>query len=110
MGDPVEAKRRGGRAYGHTVLDTVDKADLRSQRECVANASIAAVRIVNADDWPARHRSQEEIEGLVDKMGFRETVALGGRVKEYLSARETDLSPETRAWLKRLKASWDEVL
>jgi Iap family predicted aminopeptidase len=110
MGDPEEAKRRGGRGYGHTMYDTVDKADLRAQRECVANASIAAVRIVNADDWPARHRTQEEIEGLVDKMGFRETVALGGKVKEYLSARETELSPETRAWLKRLKASWDEII
>lgn len=59
------------------------------------------------DSYDAR---REEIEGLVEKMGFRETVELGGRVKEYLSAREMDLSPETRAWLKRLKASWDEVL
>ena len=67
MGDPVEAKRRGGRAYGHTVFDTVDKVDLRSQMECIANASIAAVRIANAVDWPGRHRSQEEIEGFVER-------------------------------------------
>ena len=90
----MEAKRRGGRAYGHTVLDTVDKADLRSQTECSATASIAAARIANAEDWPGRRRSQEEIEGFVEKRGFRETVPLGGSVKEFLSARETELRPE----------------
>ncbi|UCH57921.1 MAG: M20/M25/M40 family metallo-hydrolase [Candidatus Bathyarchaeota archaeon] len=110
MGDPVEARRRGGRGFGHTMHDTVDKADLRAQRECVANSAIAAVRIANADDWPAKHRSKEEIDALVQRMGYGETVALGGRVKDYLSARRGQLRPETKVWLERMKASWDEVL
>jgi Iap family predicted aminopeptidase len=110
MGDPEEARRRGGRGYGHTMYDTVDKADLRAQRECVANSAIAAIRIANTDDWPARHRTQEEIDELVKKMGYEDTVALGGKVKEYLSTRIDNLRPETKVWLERTKASWDEVL
>ena len=110
MGDPEEARRRGGRGFGHTMYDTVDKADLRVQRECVANSALAAVRIVNADDWPVSHRSKEEIDKLVERMGFGGTVALGAKVKDYLSARVDLLRPEAKVWLDRMKASWDEVL
>jgi Zn-dependent M28 family amino/carboxypeptidase len=110
MGDPEEARRRGGRGFGHTMYDTVDKADLRVQRECVANSTLAAVRIANADDWPASHRSQEEIDALVERMGYGSTVALGAKVKEYLYSRVDQLRPEAKIWLKRMKASWDEVL
>ena len=110
MGDPEEARRRGGRGFGHTMYDTVDKADLRVQRECVANSTLAAVRIANADDWPVSHRSQEEIDALVERMGYGGTVALGAKVKDYLSARVDRLRPEAKVWLKRMKASWDEVL
>jgi hypothetical protein len=110
MGDPEEARRRGGRGFGHTMYDTVDKADLRAQRECVANSALAAVRIANTDDWPAAHRSQEEIDALVEKMGYGGTVALGANVRDYLSARVDQLRPEAKDWLERMKASWDEVL
>jgi aminopeptidase YwaD len=110
MGDPVEARRRGGRGFGHTMYDTVDKADLRIQRECVANSTLAAVRVANADDWPVSHRSQEEIDALVERMGYEGTVSLGARVKDYLSARVDNLRPEAKVWLERMKASWDEVL
>lgn len=92
------------------MYDTVDKADLRAQRECVANSSLAAIRIANKDEWPAKHRNQEEIDELVEKMGYRDTMALGSKLKNYLSARIDKLRPETRIWLERMKASWDEVL
>ena len=92
------------------MYDTVDKADLRAQRECVANSALAAVRIANTDDWPAAHRSQEEIDALVEKMGYGGTVALGAKVRDYLSARVDQLRPEAKVWLERMKASWDEVL
>ena len=110
MGDPEEARRRGGRGFGHTMYDTVDKANLRAQRECVANSAIAAVRIANYDDWPAKHRSQEEIDELVGRMGYGGTVSLGGQMRDYLSERVKELRPETKVWLERMKASWDEVL
>jgi len=49
MGDPEEDPRRG-RGFGHTMYDTVDKVDLRVLRECVANSTLAAIRIANVDD------------------------------------------------------------
>lgn len=110
MGDPEEARRRGGRGYGHTMYDTVDKADLRVHRECVANSALAAIRMVNADEWPTEHRNREEIEKLVESRGFAETVTLGEKLRKYLYDRFDELRPETRVWLKRAKASWDEVL
>ncbi|TRO49022.1 M20/M25/M40 family metallo-hydrolase [Candidatus Bathyarchaeota archaeon] len=110
MGDPEEARLRGGRGYGHTMHDTVDKTDLRAQRECVANSSLAAVRILNTDEWPVSHRTQEEIEALVKGRGYEETLALGARLKDYLTERRGGLRPEARAYLDRLTASWEESI
>jgi len=110
MGDPEEARRRGGRGYGHTMHDTVDKANLRAQRECVANSALAAVRILNTDNWPVVHRGQEEIEKLVHGRGYDETLALGAMLREYLAGKEGDLRPEAKAYLKRLTATWEESI
>ena len=110
MGDPEEARRRGGRGYGHTMYDTVDKADLRAQRECVANSTLAAIRIANADDWPIKHRSQEEVDELVNRMGYGGTMGLRGKLGKYLIGKVDELRPETKVWLERVKASWAEVL
>jgi len=110
MGDPEEARRRAGRGFGHTAYDTVDKADLRAQRECAANAALAAIRIVNTEEWPARHRTREEIEKIVEDAGIKDTMALGERMKEYLQARSRRLRPETRVYLKRLTGEWEEVI
>jgi hypothetical protein len=109
MGDPEEARRRGGRGFGHTKYDTVDKCNPRVMRECVGNAAVAALRLVNEDRWPVKHRGQAEIDGLVKAQGFEETVRLGKRLKDYLEARRGSLRPETLAYLERLAGSWDEV-
>jgi Zn-dependent M28 family amino/carboxypeptidase len=102
MGDPEEDQKRGGRGFGHTMYDTVDKVSLRNMRECVAHAALAAIRIVNTDEWPVTHRTQEEIDKLVEEQGYLETVALGDRLKKYLSAKEDQLRPETKFYLNRL--------
>jgi len=110
MGDPEEAQRRGGRGFGHTKFDTVDKANLRAMRECVANATVAAMRLCNADDWPVEHRSQDEIDGIIEDAGIHETVRLGNRLKEYLEAKRDKLRPETLVYLDRLSGSMEEVI
>ena len=109
MGDPEEARRRGGRGFGHTKYDTVDKCNPRVMRECVGNAAVAALRLVNEDRWPVKHRGQAEIDRLVQAQGFEETVRLGKRLKAYLEAKRDSLRPETLAYLERLSGSWDEV-
>ncbi len=90
--------------------DTVDKVDLRVHRECVANSALAAMRIVNTDEWPVEHRTQEEIEKLVQDRGYRETLALGERLRSFLSERRDRLRPEAKAYLDRLTATWEESI
>jgi len=110
MGDPDEAAKRGGRGYGHTKYDTVDKVNLRAMRECVGNAAVAAFKILNMDEWSYKQRTQQEINEIVEKAGINETVRLGAKLKEYLEARRGTLRPETLVFLDRLSGSWDEVI
>jgi Iap family predicted aminopeptidase len=110
MGDPEENRRRGGRGFGHTIYDTVDKADLRAQRECVANSAIAAIRLVNSDNWPVQHRKDEDIDKLIRVQGYDEIIALGERLKKYLFSRENNLRNETKTYLKRLTGGWRELI
>jgi Iap family predicted aminopeptidase len=110
MGDPDEAARRGGRGFGHTKFDTVDKVDLRAMRECAANAAVAAFKILNMDSWLYKQRTQAEIDEIVDKAGIHETVRLGLKLKDYLEERKDSLRPETLVYLERLSGSWEEVI
>jgi len=110
MGDPDEAAKRGGRGFGHTKFDTVDKVDLRAMRECAGNAAVAAFKILNMDDWSYLQRTQAEIDAIVDNAGIHETVRLGVKLKEYLEARRDSLRPETIVYLDRLSGSWEEVI
>jgi hypothetical protein len=110
MGDPDEAARRGGRGFGHTKYDTVDKVDLRAMRECAGNAAVAAFKILNMDTWPYKQRTQAEIDDIVDKAGIHDTVRLELKLKEYLKERKDSLKQETLAYLDRLSGSWEEII
>lgn len=110
MGDPEENKRLGGRGFGHTRYDTVDKVNLRAMRECAANAAIAAVRIASADDWPITLRPKAEVEAYVHAQGFKETVELGEKLRAYLTKNRNVLKPEAKEYLDRLTGGWDEVI
>ena len=112
MGDPEENQRRGGRGFGHTMYDTVDKVQVRSIRECVANSALAAVRLVNADNWPVNHRTPQEIDQLVEEQGYKEAAAIGEKLTKYLTSKADQLTPAGKAYLIRLSsdAGWKEVL
>jgi hypothetical protein len=87
MGDPEEEIPWRHRGFGHTIHDTVDKANIRLHKECVANAAVAAMRIANTNEWPVEHRSQEAINELIDVLEYKEIQDLQQRVKEYLLAK-----------------------
>jgi len=110
MGDPDEAARRGGRGFGHTKYDTVDKVDLRVMRECAANAAVAAFMILNEETWPYKQRTKEEIDKIVERAGILETVKMGEKLKNFLNKRRSELKPETLSYLERLGGSWEEVI
>lgn len=110
MGDPDEAAKRGGRGFGHTKYDTVDKADLRVMRECAGNAAVLAFKILNMDTWDYPQRNQKEIDEIIDNAGIHETVRLGLKLKEYLEKKRETLRPETIVYLDRLSGSKEEVI
>jgi len=110
MGDPDEAAKRGGRGFGHTKYDTVDKVDLRAMRECAGNAAVLAFKILNMDKWDYPQRTQKEVDVIIDNAGIHETVRLGIKLKAYLEKKRGTLRPETIVYLDRLSGSKEEVI
>jgi len=103
-GDPEAIRTRTGRGYGHTRYDTVDKVKLENLRLAAANYSRLLLRVANADDWPARRKTQEEIQEFIRTQGYDRTVALANEVKEYVRT-WPGVHPDTRAWLEG-KSEW----
>ena len=64
MGDPEAPP--SGRGFGHTAYDTLDKVELENLRKGSAVAARLALRIANADDFPAQRRSAEAVQTLID--------------------------------------------
>jgi Iap family predicted aminopeptidase len=62
----------GGRGYGHTRFDTVDKVELRDLREASALAARLALRIANEADWPVARREEAAVDALLDSPEYRE--------------------------------------
>jgi len=89
-----------GPGFGHTKYDTMDKVDIRNLRDAAAQYSRLMIRIANVDDWPAKHKTQEEVKAFVKAQGYDDTVALSDRVKEYVR-KWTKIHPDTQAWLIR---------
>ncbi len=103
-GDPEASRKKGGRGYGHTKYDTVDKVKMTNLREATANYTRLILRMANADEWPGERKSQEEIEAFVEEVGFDEAVALVNKTKEYVRTWE-EIPPDTEDWLERT-ADW----
>ena len=55
-----------GRGYGHTRYDIVDKVELTSLREAATITARLALRLVNEDAWPAKHRDASAVQELLD--------------------------------------------
>ena len=64
MGDPEAPP--GGRGFGHTAYDTLDKVELENLRAASAAGARIALRCANADDFPAKRRTADAVQEIVD--------------------------------------------
>ncbi len=64
IGDPGAPP--SGRGFGHTAYDTLEKVRLENLRAASAIGARIALRCANADDFPAKRRSQAEVQKIVD--------------------------------------------
>ncbi|MCP4424788.1 MAG: M20/M25/M40 family metallo-hydrolase [Chloroflexi bacterium] len=79
----VGGKASGGRGYGHTRYDTLDKVTLLGMREAAVLAARLALRIASREAWPVQRRSQEEVAAALDTPENREEEALFARVHAF---------------------------
>jgi hypothetical protein len=103
MGDPEAFRRRGGRGYGHTRFDTVDKIDIRYLWEAAANGARILLRVANSDDWPVKQRKKDAVQQIIEEQGYNETLTLIKKLVEYLSDKR--LTPEVKTYLDQIKDS-----
>jgi hypothetical protein len=64
MGDPEAPP--GGRGFGHTAYDTLEKVELENLRAASAVGARIALRCANADDFPAKRRNSEAVQEIVN--------------------------------------------
>ncbi len=72
-----------GRGYGHTYYDTLDKVDIGGLRDAASLAARLMYRVANVTDWPAKRRSQAEVQALFAAPQYQEEAQLMARVREY---------------------------
>lgn len=64
MGDPTSAP--SGRGFGHTAYDTLEKVALENLRLASSVGARIALRCANEDEFPAKRRSDKEVQKIVD--------------------------------------------
>lgn len=73
----------GGRGYGHTRYDTLDKVTLRELQDAAVMASRLIVRWASAEEWPVEHRAKEEVKELFDRPAYKEVDAFSKEVAAF---------------------------
>ena len=64
MGDPESLP--SGRGFGHTAYDTLEKVKLENLRRASAVGARIALRCANAEEFPAKRRTPEAVQKIVD--------------------------------------------
>jgi hypothetical protein len=85
----VGGKKAGGRGYGHTKHDTLDKVSLASLREAAALTARLTMRLAAANEnWPVKRRSQEEVRELFEGPEYRDEEEFRSRMRTYYEGLE----------------------
>lgn len=79
----VRRKSSGGRGYGHTRYDTLDKVEMKGLREAAVFAARLALRIANHPAWPAQQRSPEMVAEVLDSPDNQEETEIFGRIRAF---------------------------
>jgi Zn-dependent M28 family amino/carboxypeptidase len=98
-GDPQAQLTSQGRGYGHSKYDTTDKVELENLRLAAANYTRFLLRVANADKWTARRKTQPEIQDVIKKQGYEQTVQLANQVKAYIK-KWPEMHPDTKVWVE----------
>jgi|GEM_PF-3336470 len=83
------ANRRpgGGRGYGHTHYDTLDKVEIGPLRVASERAARWLLRIAQAQEWPITRRTPAAAQALLETPAYRETAELRAQVDAFYAAR-----------------------
>lgn len=79
----VRRKEFGGRGYGHTAYDTLDKVEMRGLREAAVFAARLALRIAHHPAWPAQQRSAEAVAEVLDNPDNQEETEIFDRIRAF---------------------------
>ncbi|GAB4420339.1 MAG: M28 family metallopeptidase [Anaerolineales bacterium] len=76
-------KTRGGRGYGHTWYDTLDKVNPTDVRDAAALGARLALRIASEDEWPASARDKKAVTDLLTRPERKELYDYQQRITTY---------------------------
>lgn len=79
----VRRKAFGGRGYGHTRYDTLDKVEIKGLREAAVFAARLALRIAILADWPTQRRSPEAVAEVLDDPDNQEETEIFDRIRAF---------------------------
>lgn len=80
MGDPTSAP--SGRGFGHTAYDTLEKVELDNLRRASSIGARIALRCANIKNIPAKRRSLDEVQKIVDTDPGLEGYRISLKLKE----------------------------
>ncbi len=81
----------GGRGYGHTRYDTLDKVSVRELQDASVLAAMLAVRFASipVDAWPVTRRSQEALQEMLhlpENADIMETMEIMAKIRAFYEA------------------------
>ena len=76
-------KPMGGRGYGHTHYDTLEKVKLKGLREAAALSARIALRVADEADWPVSRRDQAAVDALFDSPAYNEEAIFRDQITEF---------------------------
>jgi len=85
-------KNRGGRGYGHTKYDTLDKVNPTNVRDAASLAARLALRIASEEDWPASQREDAAVSELLTRPARKELYDYQQRINAFYDKLESEKS------------------